>query len=189
MKWFIYICKMEKRLIFDDKLLNIVIKRLCFQLIETHKDFEDTILLGLQPKGPFLLDKIKKLLKSDFNIEIKIGYLDATFNRDDFRRREIDIIPNGMQMTHNIENQKVILVDDVLYTGRSVRAALDAMLTFGRPSEVELLVLINRKYSRELPIEPKYVGKSVNTLSSEKVLVELKEQGAKEDNVWLISKV
>lgn len=179
---------MDKRLIFNSESLNITIKRLCYQLIENHYDFSNSVILGLQPKGVYLTEKIKKHLIENFGITVAIGSLDSTFNRDDFRRREIDIIPNAMHVPFSLEGKKVIVVDDVLYTGRSVRAGLDAMLSFGRPSSVELLVLINRKYSRELPIEPKYVGKSVNTIATEKVLVELTEQGADEDNVWLVNK-
>jgi len=93
-----------------------------------------------------------------------------------------------MHVPFSLEGKKVIIVDDVLYTGRSVRAGLDTMLSFGRPKNVELLVLINRKYSRELPIEPRYIGKNVNTLATEKVLVELKEQGSSQDSVWMIPK-
>jgi pyrimidine operon attenuation protein/uracil phosphoribosyltransferase len=166
--------------------LGITIKRLCFELIENHDSFSESVLIGLQPKGVFLADKLKNILQKDFKINIPIGQLDITFNRDDFRRRDIDIIPNAMNIPFSTENKRVILVDDVLYTGRSVRAAMDALLAFGRPQSVELLVLIDRKYTRELPIEPKYCGKHVNTLLTEKVLVELKEQGAKDDCVWLI---
>lgn len=179
---------MEKRLIFNSESLNITIKRLCYQLIENHGDFTDSVILGLQPKGIYLAEKITKILEQDFSIEVKAGTLDSTFNRDDFRRRTLEIKPNAMHVPFSLENKKVIIVDDVLYTGRSVRAGLDAMLSFGRPKFVELLVLINRKYSRELPIEPKYIGKSVNTLVTEKVLVELVEQGALNDSVWMIPK-
>ncbi len=179
---------MDKRLIFNSESLNITVKRLCYQLIENHNDFSESVILGLQPKGVFLADKIKKLLATDFGLNVPIGSLDSTFNRDDFRRRELDIIPNAMNVPFSLEAKKVIVVDDVLYTGRSVRAGLDAMLSFGRPKTVELLVLINRKYSRDLPIEPKYIGKNVNTLITEKVLVELKEQGASEDSVWMVTK-
>jgi pyrimidine operon attenuation protein/uracil phosphoribosyltransferase len=86
----------------------------------------------------------------------------------------------------SVENKKVILVDDVLYTGRTIRAGLDALLAFGRPAGVELLVLINRKFSRQLPIEPDYIGKSIDTISTEKVKVHLKQPDG-EDGVWLIS--
>lgn len=178
---------MTKRLILDKKSLAITLKRLCYLLVENHHDFSNTVILGLQSKGVFLSDKISKILLSDFNVSVQTGSLDTTFNRDDFRRRSIDLIPSEMNVPFSLEGKKVILMDDVLYTGRSVRAALDAMLSFGRPDSVELLVLINRKYARELPIEPKYCGKNVNTISSEKVLVELTEQGLSEDNVWLIT--
>lgn len=178
---------MQKRLIIDSVALNITISRLCQQLIENHHDFSDTVILGLQPKGIFLADRIQSKIKELTSTNVKVGYLDATFHRDDFRRRDI-LIPNATQIDFLIENKKVILVDDVLYTGRSVRSALDAMITFGRPKKVELLVLIDRKFTRDLPIYPDYVGKRVNTLATEKVLVELIEQGLEQDNIWLIKK-
>jgi pyrimidine operon attenuation protein / uracil phosphoribosyltransferase len=178
---------MQKRLIIDSVALNITISRLCQQLIENHNDFSDTVIIGLQPKGKFLANRIQSKIKEVTGIDIKIGYLDSTFHRDDYRRRDI-LIPNATQIDFLIENKKVVLVDDVLYTGRSVRSALDAMITFGRPSKVELLVLIDRKFSRDLPIYPDYIGKKVNTLQSEKVLVELIEQGVEKDNIWLIKK-
>ena len=98
------------------------------------------------------------------------------------------ITPNETRVPFIIEKKKVILVDDVLYTGRSVRAAMDAMIAFGRPDKVELLILIDRIHSRDLPVEANYVGKKVNTIKSQKVLVELKEQNKIEDNIWLIDK-
>lgn len=177
---------MDKRIILDSNLLNITIKRLCYQLVENHGDFKNTVILGLQTKGVFLADKLAKLLESDFSVTVPVGYLDTTFNRDDFRRRTLDIQPSVMHVPFSLEEKNIILVDDVLYTGRSIRAALDTMLAYGRPASVQLLVLIDRKYSRELPVEPKYCGKHVNTLVTERVLVELTEQGAKKDNVWLI---
>ena len=117
-----------------------------------------------------------------------MGYLDTTFHRDDFRRREKPPEPSTTNIQFIIEDKNVILVDDVIYTGRSIRAAMDAMITFGRPRKVELLTLINRKYSRQLPIEPDYVGRDVNTIETQRVLVEWKEQGNKEDKIWLITK-
>ena len=98
------------------------------------------------------------------------------------------ITPNETRVPFIIEKKKVILVDDVLYTGRSVRAAMDAMIAFGRPDKVELLILIDRIHSRDLPVEANYVGKKVNTIKSQKVLDELKEQNKIEDNIWLIDK-
>ena len=178
---------MQKRLLFDSELLQITIQRLCRELVETHGDFTNTVIIGLQPRGVFLAERITSVLNSLLNEKLKVGYLDTTFHRDDFRRRSEPILANQTKIDFQIEGSDVILVDDVLYTGRSVRAALDAMITLGRPNKVEFLVLVDRLYSRDLPIEASYVGRSVNTLHSEKVLVKLKEQGGK-DNIWLVNK-
>ena len=121
------------------------------------------------------------------NKEISLGYLDTTFYRDDFRRRDTPIRANATKVPFIIEDKKVVLIDDVLYTGRTVRAALDAMIAFGRPQKVELLTLVNRKYSRDLPIEADYIGRNVHTTLSQRVLVEWKEQGAENDNIWLVN--
>lgn len=186
---YMYLCRqnMQKRLILNGNALNITISRLCQQLIENHHDFAQSVILGLQPKGIYLADRIRKNIKELSGTDVPTGYLDATFHRDDFRRGDL-ILPSATRIDFIIENKKVILVDDVLYTGRSVRSALDAMITFGRPQKVELLVLIDRKYTRDLPIAPDYVGKRVNTIQTEKVLVELVEQGVEQDNIWLINK-
>ncbi len=179
---------MQKRLLFDSPLLKVTISRLCQQLIEVHGDFTQSVIIGLQPRGIFLAERVKEELeKLIVSKEIHLGYLDTTFHRDDFRRRDEPIEASQTKIPFLIENKQVILIDDVLYTGRSVRAALDAMNTFGRPSKVELLVLIDRLYSRDIPIEANYVGRKVNTIQSQKVLVELDEK-QKEDHIWLITK-
>ncbi|MEM0938563.1 MAG: bifunctional pyr operon transcriptional regulator/uracil phosphoribosyltransferase PyrR [Bacteroidota bacterium] len=178
---------MQKRLLFDSELLEVTIGRLCRQLIEVYDDFSNTVLIGMQPRGIFLAERIKADLQKMILNNIYLGYLDATFHRDDFRRREEPITPSYTKIPFLIENKNVILIDDVLFTGRTVRAALDAMNTFGRPAKVELLVLIDRLYSRHIPIKADYVGRKVNTIQSQKVAVELKEQG-EEDNIWLITK-
>ena len=179
---------MQKRLILDGPNFDITLNRLCQQLIETHGDFQNSVILGLQPRGIFVAERIKARLENLLKSQINLGHLDITFHRDDFRRRESPKKANATRIPFIIENKKVVLVDDVLYTGRSVRAALDAMIAFGRPSKVELLVLIDRKFSRQLPIEPDYVGKSVNTLQSQVVEAEWAEQGYKKDKVWLVDK-
>jgi pyrimidine operon attenuation protein/uracil phosphoribosyltransferase len=178
---------MQKRLILDSRLLDIMISRLCQQLIENHHTFSESVMLGLQPRGIFLAERIRQRIKALANINVPLGYLDATFYRDDFRRRETPLKPNATRVPFIIENHNVILIDDVLFTGRTVRAALDAMTAFGRPRKVELLVLIDRKYSRDLPIEPNYVGRHVNSILSQRILVEWKEQGAADDNIWLMN--
>lgn len=179
---------MQKKLVLDSQLIEITISRLTRQLIEKHDDFQESVILGLQPRGIFLAERIKIKLEEYLQKPISLGYLDTTFYRDDFRRRETPLKANATKVPFIIEDKNVILIDDVLYTGRTVRAALDAMIAFGRPRKVELLALVNRKYSRHLPIEPDYVGKQVNTIESHKVLVEWREQGAENDNIWLISK-
>jgi pyrimidine operon attenuation protein/uracil phosphoribosyltransferase len=177
---------MQKKLILDSSLLEITVSRLCQELIENHGDFENTVLLGLQPRGIHPAELIHQKLEKATRKKILLGYLDATFHRDDFRRREISKA-NETRVPFSLENKKVILIDDVLFTGRTVRAALDAMISFGRPSKVELLVIIDRKYNRDLPIAADYVGKTVNTLASQKVLVEWEQQG-KQNKIWLINK-
>ncbi|OYU66581.1 MAG: bifunctional pyr operon transcriptional regulator/uracil phosphoribosyltransferase [Cytophagaceae bacterium BCCC1] len=176
----------KKRLILNQPLLDITLKRLCQEIIENHDPLEDTVLIGLQPRGIFLAERIARFLKDDFGVNIPLGYLDATFYRDDFKRKGNILKPNSTQINFIIENKKVILIDDVLATGRMVRAAIDAMQAFGRPEKVELLCLIDRKYNRDLPIQANFAGKKVNTLDSQRVLVEWKEQGHSDDCIWLI---
>ncbi len=188
-----YLCpislvKMQKRIIVSNQLLEIMLERLAQQLIENHHDFSNSVILGLQPRGVFVAERLQKTLQRIIGKPIRTGRLDITFHRDDFRRRESPLTANATQIDFIIENQQVILVDDVLYTGRSVRAALDAMIAYGRPRKVELLVLIDRRYSRDLPIEATYVGQHVNSLSSQRVLVEWRSAETNEDNIWLITK-
>ena len=119
---------------------------------------------------------IHRNIERETKKEMKIGYLDTTFFRDDFRRRKDVLIPNETKINFSLEGLNVILVDDVLFTGRSVRSALDALVSFGRPNSVELLVLIDRRFSREIPIEPTYVGKSIDVIDDERVLVKLDDK-------------
>lgn len=178
---------MQKKLILDSDLLTVTIDRLCQEIIENHGTFDSTVLLGLQPRGIFLAERIKEKLSAACKKEIPLGYLDATFHRDDFRRREEPPKASETRVPFLIEGKNVVLIDDVLYTGRTVRAALDAMIAFGRPEKVELLVLIDRKRTRELPISADYVGRYVNTLDTQRVLVEL-DGDHKHNRIWLINK-
>jgi pyrimidine operon attenuation protein/uracil phosphoribosyltransferase len=175
-----------KRTIVDRTQLGLMIDRICHQLIEEHDDFANTVVLGLQPRGVILAQRIHGRLKElTGNSGILFGKLDATLNRDDLRRREVPILPADTLIDFQLEDKRVVLVDDVLFTGRTIRAGLDAMLSYGRPSMVELLVLIDRRFSRQLPIEPKYVGTTIDTISSERVEVSL--LGNEEDSVTLFS--
>ncbi len=178
---------MEKQVILNEKHLELTLKRLSHELIESHLDFSQTVLVGLQPRGIHVVSRLKKVLEQILGQSVLCGNLDITFFRDDFRRRERPLIPSITNLDFSIENKKVVLVDDVLYTGRTIRSGLDALMTFGRPSKVELLVLVDRRFRRDLPIQADYVGKAVDTLISERVSVEWKEtEGA--DKVLLFTK-
>ncbi|MBI3502914.1 MAG: bifunctional pyr operon transcriptional regulator/uracil phosphoribosyltransferase PyrR [Bacteroidetes bacterium] len=179
---------MKQRQILDSRQLELTITRLCFQLIEVHNDFSNTVLLGIQPRGIHLAHRIHKKLSGILKKkDIKCGNLDITFYRDDFRQKEL--IPSSTQINFDIENKNVVLADDVLYTGRTVRAALDAMLALGRPRDVELVALIDRRLSRNVPIQAKYIGKVVDSIASEKVLVHWKETEGKDEVILLTEKV
>lgn len=151
--------------------LHITIERLACQVVENYIDAGSLVLIGLQPRGIFLADRIYEQLKKMRPQEtFQYGKLDITFYRDDIRK-ELHT-PNQTDITFSLEDKNVVLIDDVLYTGRTIRAALDALLSFGRPRKVELCVLVNRRYSRQLPIQPDYCGKSIDSIISQKVKVE-----------------
>jgi len=186
-----YICDikstMQPRLLLDSKRLNLTITRLCHQLIEQHKDFSNTVLIGVQPRGVFMADRIyAKLSEILQRTDLQYGKLDITFYRDDFRTKGAAIVADETSIDCSLENKNIILVDDVLYTGRTIRAALDSMLDYGRPADVELLVLVDRRKQRHLPIQAKYVGHVIDSITAEKVKVEWKEtDGA--DKVWIVA--
>lgn len=157
--------------ILNSYQLNLTIQRLAHQLIENEVDFTNTIFVGLQPRGILLSDKIVEHIRAIYpNEKVQYGKLDITFYRDDIRK-ELHV-PNQTDIPFSLEGKKVILIDDVLYTGRTIRAALDALLDFGRPEKVELCVLIDRRFSRQLPIQPDYCGKPIDSIVSQKVKVE-----------------
>jgi len=178
---------MSKRSILDNELLQITLDRLCQQLIENHDQFEESVILAIQPRGVIVGERIKSILEKSLKKKVSFGHLDVTFHRDDFRRKEAPLKANATIVPFIIEDKRVILVDDVLYTGRTVRAALDAMIAFGRPKDVELLALVDRKFGRDLPIEAQYVGKEVICLESEHVQVDLHEANKGEDKIWLVT--
>lgn len=179
---------MSEKELLNAKEISIILHRLTCQLIENHQDFSNTVLIGLQPRGTFLADRIKDLLENYYQIEnITTGTLDITFYRDDFRRGEKPLEANKTEINFLVEDKKVVFIDDVLYTGRSIRSALTAIQSFGRPKEIELFTLIDRRFSRHLPIQPNYRGRQVDAINKEKVKVLWKEQDG-EDAVYLISK-
>ncbi len=150
--------------------MALIVQRLSHQILEQHLDLNDTVIIGLQPRGIMLSNRIVAELSKHVDPEIiQYGKLDITFYRDDIRKELHHA--NKTEIPFSIENKKVVIIDDVLYTGRTIRAALDALLDFGRPSKVSLCVLIDRRFKRELPIEANYVGRAIDTLSNEKVMV------------------
>ena len=176
---------MSRKTLLNSKEIEIILHRLACQLIENHNDFKDTVLIGLQPRGSFLAKRLAEVLEKEYQIEnLKLGLLDITFYRDDFRRRDEPLEATSTEMNFLIENKKVVLIDDVLYSGRSVRAGLTAIQSYGRPDNIELLVLIDRRFSRHLPIQPNYRGRQVDAINQEKVVVNWKETH-KKDAVYI----
>lgn len=168
---------MSSNLLLDSKSIGVILHRLANQLLETHLDFKNTVLIGLQPRGVYLAERLAKLLKEDYAVsDLRLGYLDITFFRDDFRRSEKPLSASKTKIDFLVENQKVVFIDDVLYTGRSIQSALSAIQSFGRPSSVELMVLIDRRFSRHLPIQPNYRGRQVDAINEERVRVLWKEK-------------
>lgn len=174
--------------LLSNKQLDLTLHRLAHQLVENHIDFKNTAVIGLQPRGIYLSGRIVQLLKKiTGNKGIEYGKLDITFYRDDVHTSEIHV-PSVTDIPFSIEGKKVVLIDDVLYTGRTIRSAMDALIDFGRPEKVELLVLVDRRFSRELPIHPDYTGYTVDTILTQKVIVYWEEKDGK-DEVVLIDKV
>ena len=167
---------LEEREILNKESIVVAIERLCHQLIEKHNTFENTVLIGVQPRGTYLNHRILNKLKSILpNSDIASGNVDISFFRDDLLLRDEPIVPQVMDINISLEGKNIVLIDDVLFTGRSIRSAIDAIMAFGRPESVELLALIDRRFSRHLPIQPNYVGKNIDALDSEKLIVEWKE--------------
>jgi pyrimidine operon attenuation protein/uracil phosphoribosyltransferase len=176
----------QPKILLEKTKFDVTIKRLCHQLIEVHNDFSKTVIIGLQPRGIYLARRIQKELQSLIKSKsVHCGELDITFYRDDFRKKEL--IPNSTNIDFIIEDKNVVLVDDVLYTGRTIRAGLDAMQAFGRPNDVELLVLVDRRFSRHVPIQAKYTGIVIDSIESQNVRVEWKETDGK-DKITLLDK-
>tara|TARA_B100000427_G_C15326661_1_gene514987 strand:- start:143 stop:694 length:552 start_codon:yes stop_codon:yes gene_type:complete len=163
---------MKKSILLNSEELKITLERLACQLVENHGDLSRTVLVGIQPRGKYLCKKIVDILKSQYDIENpRYGLLDITFYRDDFRRNDNILKANKTDFTLSVENKNVVFIDDVLFTGRTIRAALTAIESFGRPKSIELMILIDRRFSRELPIQPDYKGIQVDVYKNERALV------------------
>ena len=178
---------MNGKVILEKKQFEITLNRLCFELIENHGSFEQSAIVGLQPRGIYLSRRIHQRVSEILgHNNLLYGELDIAFYRDDFRRGNEQIMPNAMNINFTVENKNIVIIDDVLFTGRTIRSALDALTDFGRPNKVELLVLVDRRYSRHLPIQPDYTGICVDTRANDKVKVEWKEN-TKSDSVQIIT--
>ena len=172
---------MPKKILLDSKKIDLILNRLVCELVENHKDFNNTVLIGLQPRGTYLIEKILDIFKNKYpNINIKSGILDFTFFRDDFRRSEKTLKASSTQINFSIENKNVVLIDDVLFTGRSIKAAMSSIDSYGRPNSIELLVLIDRRYKREIPIQANYCGAKIDTFKGDKVNVVWNENSKKD---------
>jgi pyrimidine operon attenuation protein/uracil phosphoribosyltransferase len=168
--------------ILAQQQISLTIKRLANQLLENHLDPNECAFIGIQPRGIYLSDRIvNEIIRESGDQKINYGKLDITFYRDDIRK-ELHV-PNHTEIDFSIEGKNVVLIDDVLYTGRTIRAAMDALMDFGRPAKVELLVLIDRRYNRELPIQPDYVGKTIDSIVSQKVKVRWAEKDGADEVV------
>lgn len=170
---------LENKILLNTTQLEFILKRLSLELIENHSFFENSILVGVQPRGIELCDVIHNIIEEKIGKSISKGYLDISLHRDDIHLQDTHIDIKETNIPYSIEGQKIILVDDVLYTGRTIRAALDALMDFGRPIDVELLVLVDRRLHRNVPIQAKYVGKCVDSIKQEKVKVYLNTKDEK----------
>lgn len=166
----------EKAIVLDEQAISRALTRIAHEIIEKNKGIEDCVLIGIRTRGIFLADRLAKRINQIEGKEIQLGELDITLYRDDLSKNTNDGEPvvKGSDIPVNISDKKVILVDDVLFTGRTVRAAMDALVDLGRPSQIQLAVLVDRGH-RELPIRADFVGKNVPTSQSEKITVTLTE--------------
>ncbi|MDF2479424.1 MAG: bifunctional pyr operon transcriptional regulator/uracil phosphoribosyltransferase [Sphingobacterium sp.] len=185
---FICIDKLKQSILLDGPKFQITIQRLCRQLIENHGDFSNAVVIGIQPRGTFLARRIVKELERMIEKPILVGDLDITFYRDDFRTKGNagPLLANSTNINFIVEGKDVIFIDDVLWTGRTIRAAMDAVQAFGRARSIELLVLVDRRFSRQIPIQPDYIGIQVDSIDSQKVIVNWKESDD-QDSIILVT--
>lgn len=162
----------EGRRIVDTKQFGIIISRLAHQLIENNGDFANTVIIGIQERGVILAERLVEIINTEINSQIPFGKLDITFYRDDFRMRDKPLKASATEVDFDIEGKKVILIDDVVYSGRTIHAAISALQDFGRPSMVELLCMVDRRFNRHLPVKSDYTGIQVDSLDEAYVQVQ-----------------
>lgn len=166
----------EKAVVLDEQAIRRALTRIAHEIIERNKGIENALLVGIKTRGIYLANRLAEKIEQIEGEKIPVGEVDITLYRDDLSKKTKDKEPllKGSEIPVEITNQKVILIDDVLYTGRTVRAAMDALMDIGRPAQIQLAVLVDRGH-RELPIRPDFVGKNVPTSGSEVIVVELSE--------------
>lgn len=166
----------QKAIVLDEQAIRRALTRIAHEIIEKNKGIDNLFLVGIRTRGIFIANRLAERIHQIEGRNVPVGDLDITLYRDDLTTKTVDHEPlvKGLHIEKNIQDQTVILVDDVLYTGRTVRAALDALIDIGRPSSIQLAVLVDRGH-RELPIRADYVGKNIPTSSLEKIVVELSE--------------
>ncbi|HOO62191.1 MAG TPA: bifunctional pyr operon transcriptional regulator/uracil phosphoribosyltransferase PyrR [Bacillota bacterium] len=164
----------EKSVLMDDTALNRALTRISHEIVEKNKGLDDVVLIGIQRRGVPMAIRIADILESIEGVKPKVGILDITFYRDDLSKLSAHPVVNGTDIPFNINDKKVVLIDDVLYTGRTVRAAIEAIFDMGRPACISLAIMVDRGH-RQLPFRADYVGKNVPTSNTEAIHVELKE--------------
>lgn len=177
---------MKKAVVLDEQAIRRALTRIAHEIIERNKGIEDCVLIGIKTRGIYLANRLKERIEQIEGNSLVIGEVDITLYRDDLTKKDVDPLVKGSDIPVDVTNKKVILVDDVLYTGRTVRAAMDALVDIGRPAQIQLAVLVDRGH-RELPIRADYVGKNIPTSSTEKIVVEVDEVD-KNDSVTIYEK-
>ena len=181
---------MKQSILLDGPKFQITLKRLSQQLIENHGDFSNAVIIGIQPRGTYLAERLVQEIKEMTGVQVPLGILDITFYRDDFRMKGASpLAANSTVIDFIIEGKNVILVDDVLWTGRTIRSAMDAIQAFGRANRIELMVLVDRRFSRQIPIQPDYIGIQVDSIDSQKVIVSWKEVDDNDSIVLITEKI
>lgn len=171
----------EKVIILDEEAIGRALTRIAYEIIERNKGIDEVILVGIKTRGAYLATRLAEKIDRIEGKKIRTGELDITLYRDDLRTKHTDKEPkvNQVDIAHDVAEKKVILVDDVLYTGRTVRAAMDAVMDLGRPAQIQLAVLVDRGH-RELPIRPDFIGKNIPTSNDERVVVSMTETDEKD---------
>lgn len=166
----------EKAIVLDEQAIRRALTRIAHEIIERNRGIDNCILVGIKTRGIYLANRLAERIEQIEGKSVPVGEVDITLYRDDLSKKTKDHEPmlKGTSIPNNVTNQKVILIDDVLYTGRTVRAAMDAIMDMGRPSQIQLAVLVDRGH-RELPIRADFVGKNIPTSGSEVIVVELLE--------------